>query len=182
MNLKKLISILLLSSLILPSIATAQESISPEVDPFFTKGFTKSLPSTKLLPGEKDPGNAISPMKRGQRAPFSGVLFSPSAVATTIVEFESFEERLHIEIMKSVAEERAAGDKRLSDANAIAVADKKVLQSNFDAAKREATAFKIELKDLKDSQPNPYLWAGLGGAGGIVFTLLTVFAVTQITK
>lgn len=181
MNFKKFISTLLLITLLIPNVATAQSVPSPESDQPI-KDFTRSLPPIQLLPGEKDPGDALSPMKRGQRAPFTGVLLSPSAVATVVVEFESFEERLHIEVMKSVAEERAAGDKRLGDANASSTADKKVLQSNFDAAKRESDMFKKELKDLRDSQPNPYFWAGIGAAGGVVFTLLTVFAVAQVTK
>lgn len=181
MNFKKFVSTLLLSTLLIPNTVVAQSVPSPEPEQP-VKDFARSLPPIQLQPGEKDPGNALSPMKRGQRAPFTGVLLSPSAIATVVVEFESFEERLHIEVMKSVAEERAAGDKRLGDANATSTADKKILQANFDAAKREANAFKIELKELKDSQPNPYLWAGIGAAGGVVFTLLTVFAVTQVTK
>jgi len=179
MNIKKIISTLVLVT-ILPNLAFAQNIPSPEPDE--TTKNMRVLPPMKLQPGEKDPGAALSPMKLGQRAPFTGVLLSPAAVANVIVEFETFEERLHIEVMRSVSEERAAGDKRLSDANAGCVADKKELQANLDASKRETDAYKTELKNIKDSQPNPYIWAGLGALGGAAFTLLTVFAVTQVTK
>lgn len=181
MDFKKFVSILMLSTLLLPNIAAAQSVPSPDPDPP-AKDIGRQLPPVQLQPGEKDPGTALSPMKRGQRAPFTGVLLSPAAVANVVVEMESFEERLHIEVVRSIQEERAAGDKRLSDANAASTADKKVLQANLDASKTEADAYKKELKDLRDSQPNTYLWAGLGALGGVAFTLLTVFAVTQVTK
>jgi len=180
MTFKKIIVTILSMALMLPNAALAQNIPSPELETP-RKGI-KDIPPAKLQPGEKDPGAALSPMKKGQRAPFTGVLLSPVAVANVIVEIESFEERLHIEVMRSVAEERAAGDKRLNDANAGSTADKKILQANFDAAKRETEAYRTELKNLKDSQTNPYLWTTLGAAGGIAFTLLTVFAVAQVTK
>ena len=84
--------------------------------------------------------------------------------------------------MKSIFEERAAGDKKLNDIIATSNVDKKILQSNLDAAKRETDTFKKELNILKDSQSNPYLWTGIGTVSGIALTLLTVFAVTQVTK
>jgi len=177
MNFKKFISIFVLSTLLLHNMAFAQIAPEPTV-----KDLTNVLPLIQLLPEEKDPGSAISPMKRGQRTPFTGVLFSPAAVATVIVEIESFQERLHIEVMKSIFEERAAGDKKLNDIIATSNVDKKILQSNLDAAKRETDAFKTELNVLKDSQSNPYLWTGIGTVSGIALTLLTVFAVTQVTK
>jgi len=79
-------------------------------------------------------------------------------------------------------EERAMGDKRFNDASAGCVADKKELQANLDASKREVDIYKVELKKSNDSQSNPYIWASLGTIGGAAFTLLTVFAVTQVTK
>jgi hypothetical protein len=179
MNIKKIISILVLATA-LPNLAMAQDVPSPEPDQIKKNMWV--LPQTNLQPGEKDPGPVLAPMKLGQRAPFSGVLLSPSAVANVIVEFETFEERLHIEVIRAVSEERAAGDKRLSDASAGCVADKKELQANLHASKRESDLYKKELKNTIDSQPNPYIWAGLGALGGAAFTLLTVFAVTQVTK
>jgi hypothetical protein len=179
MNTKKIISTLVFIT-ILPNLALAQNIPSPEPDE--TTKNMRVLPPLKLQPGEKDPGAALSPMKLGQRAPFTGVLLSPGAVANVIVELESFEKRLHIEVMRSVSKEQAAGDKRLSNANVGCVADKKELQANLDASKRETNAYKTELNNIKDSRPNPYIWAGLGALGGAAFTLLTVFAVTQVTK
>lgn len=180
MNIKNIISTLVLVTTLLPNLAFAQNIPSPEPDE--TTKNMQVLPPMKLQPGEKDLAAALSPMKLGQRAPFTGVLLSPTAVANVIVEFETFEERLHVEVMRSVSEERAAGDKRLSDANAGCVADKNELQANLGASKRETDAYKTELKNVKDSQSNPYIWAGLGALGGAAFTLLTVFAVTQVTK
>lgn len=177
---KNIISTLVILTFLFPNLVFAQSV--PLSDPDKPSQSINSLPPMKLQPGEKDPGAALSPMKLGQKAPFTGVLLSPVAVANVIVEIETFEERLHIEIMRAVSEEHAIGDKRFSDASVGCIADKKELQANLDASKREVDIYKVELKKSNDSQSNPYIWASLGAIGGAAFTLLTVFAVTQVTK
>ncbi len=180
-NFKKIISTIILTTFSLSNVALAQNTTEAD-QAAATKSVKDALPPVELQPGERDPGMAISPMKRGQRAPFTGILLSPSAAADVIVEFETFEEKLHIEVMRAMAEEQAACDKKLKDAEARSTADKEVLQANLDSKKKEVEAYRVELKNINDSQPNPYLWAGLGIAGGIAITLLSVFAVTQVTK
>lgn len=177
---KNIISTLVILTFLFPNLVFAQSVPLP--DPDKPSQSINSLPPMKLQPGEKDPGAALSPMKLGQKAPFTGVLLSPTAVANVIVEIETFEERLHIDVMRAINEERAMGDKRFNDASAGCVADKKELQANLDASKREVDIYKVELKKSNDSQSNPYIWASLGAIGGAAFTLLTVFAVTQVTK
>lgn len=181
MNLKKFIASVVITTMLLSNTVAAQNVPSPDLENSM-QGIKDSLPPAQLLPGEKDPGMALSPMKKAQRAPFTGVLLSPAAVADIIVEFESIEERIHIEVVRAVKEEQATCEKNLKDAEARSTADKKELHANLEAKKTEAQAYKDELKRLKDTQPNPYFWAGLGTLGGAAFTLLTVFAISQVAK
>jgi len=63
MRLKRFISSVLLFSFLFPQICFAQsKDISP--DPDVGK---ESFPKVELVPGEKDPGLALSPMKKGQK-------------------------------------------------------------------------------------------------------------------
>lgn len=177
---KKIISHLLLSAMLTSEIGFADVP-SPEPEEKISIGII-TLPPQQLQPGEPDPGRAISPMKKGQKAPFTGVLLSPRAVSEIIVEFESFDEKLHLEITRAINQEQASCDKKVNDLTAKTTAIQKELQANLDASRRETDAFKTELKNVKDSQINPYFLVGAGVAGGIALTLLSTYAIVQITK
>lgn len=180
MNFKKIISTMVLFSFFVPQVALGQTVFSPEPDEKL-----QSLPLPQLQPGEKDPGIAISPMRRGQRAPFSGVLFSPRAVADVIVEFESFEERLHIEIMRTINEQQAECDKKLSDVENKLTTDKKILQANIDSKDKVIKELHGQIKILKDEQESrwhPGAWLGIGAASGIALTVLTAFAISKASQ
>ena len=181
MNLKRSISTVLLLSILSPNLALAQGVPSPDPEP----KPKVDLPSPKLLPGEKDPGLAISPMKKGQRAPFTGVLLAPASVANVIVEMESFEERIKIEVRKATEQEKAECEKKLKNADAKSVADKKILQADIDDKARNISVLNGQVKNLKDeldSKWSPAVWAGIGGGAGIVLTILTAFAISKATK
>jgi len=177
---KKIISFLLLLVMLSSNSALA-EIPSPESEEKISTNIIE-LPSIQLQPGESDPGKVISPMKKGQKAPFTGVLLSPRAVGEVIVELESFDERLHLEITRVINEEQTSCDKKMNDLIARTTATQKELQASLDASRRETDAFKTELKNAKDSQINPYFLVGAGVAGGIAITLLTTYAIVQITK
>lgn len=182
MNLKKITSTLILVSFFTSQTAFAQNVPSPEPDANANK---VALPLSQLLPGEKDPGAAISPMRSGQRAPFSGVLFSPPAVANVIVELESFEERLHIEIMRTISEQQADCDKKISDVENKLTTDKKILQANIDSKNILIKELNVQIKNLKDerdSKWHPGAWLGIGAAGGIALTVLTAFAISKASQ
>lgn len=163
--------------------AHAQGVPSPEPVDVTTDKVT--LPLSQLLPGEKDPGAAISPMKKRQRAPFSGVLFSPPAVANVIVELESFEERLHIEIMRTINEQQAECDKKLSDVENKLTTDKKILQANINSKDKLIKELNVQIKTLKDEKEtrwHPGAWLGIGAASGIALTVLTAFAISKASQ
>lgn len=174
MNYRKLVSITLLASMMLPQVAMAQSAPSPDPDP---------LPNQAL--NEKDPGLVISPLKKGQRAPFTGVLLSPASAANVIVEMETFQEKLQIEVNKVIKQENANCEKKTLDLSAAATADKKILQSSIDEKQRTISNLNVELKKLKDEKESawsPGVWVGLGTAGGILLTVLTAFAISKATE
>jgi hypothetical protein len=177
---KKFITALLIASLLSSNFCFAQGfDISPDPDP--SESISK-IPPVKLAPGEKDPGRALSPMRRNQRAPFTGVLLSPSAVADVIVEIESIEERIHIEVMNAVKTEQTECEKRIETSETKLKTDKKMLQTTIESKDKDILKLNSELEKAKKEQTNPMLWAGIGFASGVVATVLTVFAVSQATK
>jgi hypothetical protein len=180
MSFKKIISTLLLATLTLPNIAIAQSVPSPDAEPAVL-----NIPPPELTPGEKDPGLAISPMKRGQRAPFTGVLLAPASVASVIVEIESIHERMQIEIRKAVEQERAECEKTVQDLNVKTEADNKIHQANIDGKNRTINMLNQRVKKLEEenaSRWHPGVWIGIGTAGGIALTVLTAFAISKATQ
>lgn len=158
---KKVISTLLLFSFLIPSVAFGQ------------------LPSPDAEP---DVGKSLSPLSKGQKAPFTGVLLSPAAAASVIVDIESFEEKMRIEVKNAIQKEQAECEKKLSDSSTRLTAEKKEIQAELDGKSRTVDSLNLEIKRLKDSQTSPGLWLGIGAASGLVATLLTVFVVSQVTK
>lgn len=181
MQFKKIISGIVLTTLLAPQVCFAQSKVpSPDAEP--KKSFSEVVPPVKLTPGEEDPGKALSPMKKGQKAPFTGVLMSPAAVADTIVDIETIEERIHIEVTRAVQAEQAGCEKKLSDLDARLTADKKVLQASIDGKTRQINILNVELEKSQSLSRNRYLWGGLGFASGVLVSVLGVYAISQATK
>lgn len=166
---KRILSLLLCISLLTSSIT-----------PAFAEDV--ALPQVTTPAAEKDPGAAISPLKKGDRAPFTGVELSPLAVATIVAQFSTAKDLVKIETDRTRSEEKARCEFSVSELKASTDADKKILQANVDARQKQIAALNEQLKKEQDSRPNVVLWTSLGGAAGIGLTLLTVFAVSRATK
>ena len=139
-------------------------------------------PAPQPIPGETDVGAAISPMKKGQVAPYTGVLLSPKATAIIITQLNSFDEQVKIEVDKAKAESKAQCDFALAEQKNQLETDKKVLQASVDEKLKRINALEQRVKDAESSRPNTLMWAGLGFGTGIVLTVLTTYAVTQVTR
>lgn len=162
---KKIISVLLLAAFVSTNIAHAQE-----------------LPEITTPDGETDPGEAISPMKLGQKAPFSGVLLSPKAVASIVAKLKSNEKmkQLAAAEAKEAAEEVCKNEKNL-----LAIrtdADKEILNARIESNKQIIGIYEKKIQEVSASQSDTALLVGLGAAGGIVASILTVLAVSQAMK
>jgi len=181
MQFKKIISALVLASLVAPQVCFAQDKVpSPDAEP--KKSFGELVPPVRLAPGEEDPGKALSPMRKGQKAPFTGVLLAPASVADIIVDTETIEERIHIEVTRAMQEEQAKCDKKVSDLDARLTADKKVLQASVDGRLREINILNVELKKSQSFIRNPVLWGGVGFVVGVGLSAAGVYAITRASK
>lgn len=139
-----------------------------------------TFPDIPVLVGEKDVGSAISPMKKGDKAPFSGVLLSPKAVATIIAQIHAVDSQIKIEIDRIKAETKASCDLSLANQKATSEADKKILQAQLDAKQKLLSAVEEELKKQSSSRSYTPIWVGLGVISGVGITLLTVFTVSRV--
>ncbi len=160
------------------------------VTPLYAQA-TNDLPMTlpappPLAPGEVDVGAAISPMRRGQLAVFTGVLLSPLAVATVVAELNSIQERINLEIDRTEAVERASCQFKLDEAKNAHETDKKIFFAQIEAKDKYIITLNDVIKENESNTPNTPLWVGLGiGAGflaGVAATVVTVYAVNQVSN
>jgi len=165
---KNIISTIILLSFFHSNIAYTQESTD--------------LPKVETQQGEIDPGEAISPMKSQQKAPFTGVLLSPKAVATITAKLLSIVER--IKLAQSEATEQAQEFCRNEKAtNEIRVkADKQILEARIRDNERTIELYQKSLNEVKQSQHDPVMLIGLSAGGTAVLTALSILAVAQSIK
>lgn len=133
-------------------------------------------------PGESPVGEVVSPMKQGQKAPFTGLLLSPAAVAKLIVELQHEQEARDIESKKARDTQKALDQLTIDDLNSKV----KYVETTRDAAiKSRDEQIKIISKKLEEAEKNrtnPTLWVGLGAAGGVLLSVVTVFAVSRAAQ
>jgi len=146
----------------------------------------QNIPDIQLQPNETDVGAALSPMKIGQKAPFTGVLLSPRAVAIMIAQIHAIEEQIAIEVTRAKAETQAEGDFRVSEATTQFTADITILNAQLEARDQELIILNEVIRQHEKSRPNVMLWTGLGAAVGFVIgagiTVLTVYAINQASN
>jgi hypothetical protein len=122
-------------------------------------------------------------MKKNDKAPFTGVLMSPEAVATIIAQQHASAAQTKIETDKALAESRAQCTYKTSELQTTCDKDKKVLQAQLDSKTKQLLSAEAALQEKsKDSTVSPGVWVGIGTIGGIGFTLLTTFLVSRTTK
>lgn len=140
------------------------------------------LPQVDVPAAEQDVGEAISPLKKGDRAPFSGVHLSPKAVAKIKVELDSFDDRLKIETDRTLGEAQANFDKRIADVEARAEADKKISDAKLEYNDFIVKQLDKRLQEEIDSRPSVMLII----AGTVVVTaavtVLTYYVASQSSK
>jgi len=175
---KKLISSFVLFSLLFtPAFASADENTQKTGVISLVQALEPEKPKA-----EKDVGAALSPMKKGQFSPFTGVLLSPLAVATLIAELNAKGAEIKIEVDKAKAEAEANHAYEKNIAQTQCMADKKILQANIDAKKQQIESFDAVVKAELESRPNPAFWAILGAAAGIVVTTAAASAIVAVAK
>jgi len=135
-------------------------------------------------PDEPDVGSTIAPIKMGQTAPFSGVLFSSKATAEVIAELKNKEEECKLLVGKKVAECEVNAKLELQKLQAELDAQKK--SSGLKIKNRDDTIAFMDKRLEKLNDPNTELWFAVGAGGGFilgaVLTVVIAHAVTETVK
>lgn len=137
------------------------------------------LPKIETPYGEIDPGEAISPMKKDQRAPFSGVLLSPKAVAKTIVDLRSLDDKVKLEVKQATEIQSAVCLREKNEITIKAEADKSILNASIQEKLRVIKLYEDQLKK-ESSKTDPGTLVGIGAAVGAILTTLTALAISQM--
>lgn len=127
----------------------------------------------------------VAPLQKGQVAPFSGVILNKVAVSKVIIDQKTRKEGLQIEVDKAVSDALSKKNKECSDTAANLENSNSQLEARLVTFDKTLTLKQQEIDSLKkqlESAPDKNLWLGIGFTGGVVFTLLTVFATSQVAK
>jgi len=128
----------------------------------------------------------VKPMKQHQVAPFDGVLMNHAAVATIIAEKKIAAEKFSLNIKQCHEVERKTCDFRVKGEETRCGALTKTrddrLNIQYEQNRRLSAELSAERSKREKAKSNTYWWAAGGAGVGVVFTLLTVFAVGRITR
>jgi hypothetical protein len=159
------------------SWAVSDEKKGPNVElSKVVKDVVPEMPSS-----EKDL-TAISPMRKSQFAPFTGVLLSPMAIATIISEIKFQQEKIDIEVKKAVETTTAEFAYKQQIFENRCTADKKVLEVSVEEKKKQIELLDSTIKAEIESRPNPVMWSLLGLAAGVVVTTTTASIITAVSN
>jgi len=167
---KSIISYFLVASILLPSISHAEGTSIPV-----------PIPSSSTVADQTAPA-MITPLKKSQIAPFSGILFSPRAAAQVATEISSFPERIRIDVEAAVKASEAKKDYERTELSIQCTADKSRIQAISESNAQRMKAFETELKRVQTASPDRTTWFSLGVTAGVIVTVVTVFAVNQASK
>jgi hypothetical protein len=148
--------------------------------PLFAEG--PKLETPALIDGENDVGEAVSPMKKGQKAPFTGVLLSPRAAAKITVEMNNIDEKIDLAVKRTSEEDAARCTAKINEANINSDADKKILQARLDASLKNNDTLINRINKEEKNRPNVWFWASAGAASGVLTTILIVVSVNAAKK
>jgi hypothetical protein len=140
------------------------------------------LPSVLLPDDEADPGAAISPLRKGNRAPFTGVHLSPAAVATLLAHYKFLAEQIEIETKRAKEEAYAKYGFEKEQLRIQFEADKNILKTRLVYSESEIDRISRLLRKEIDSRPSIPVWVGIGFASGAALVLLTIFVSGQSTN
>ena len=132
--------------------------------------------------GEQSPGAAISPLKKLQSAPFTGVLLSPLAVAKLIADLETREEEQKIEVEAAVSKAEATCTYEKTVLQNTIVAEGKISAAQLKAKEQEIIAIEKALEKELDTRHDPLVWGLLGLAAGVVATTATATIITYTLR
>jgi hypothetical protein len=135
---------------------------------------------------EPDIGAVISPLRKGQIAPYTGTLFSPRAAGSIIAQIDAQKQQIVIEVQHAREVEQANCTFKLSEATTHYNADKKISDAKLEERNKRIVILSEQLKQEENNRTNTSLWVGLGAGGGFIagvgITVLTIYAVNVASK
>lgn len=159
-NLKKLVSLVLLTTLLSPNVALADGPATPQ-----------------------EP--TIAPLNQGQPAPWPGVLLNAAAVGSVKFDRDHEQEKIDAAVQKAVSD---VITQKSGEIDMLKVSFNSSLTQKdaiLEEKEGQIKTFREENKKLRDdlaNAPNRSTWFGLGFVGGILVTVATAFAVSQVSK
>ena len=158
-SLKKITSVLLLASLTTPVYAAPVQQ------------------------APQDP--TIAPLNANEPAPWPGVLLNAPAVASLKFDYDHEKEKIDAIVQKAVndvlVQKNGELDKNKATCDSLLTQKDALLEEkegNINLLKDENRALRNEVANA----PSRTTWFTLGAASGIVFTVLTAFAIGQVAK
>lgn len=137
--------------------------------------------SSSTVPALADGEATVTPLAKGQPAPYEGVLLSPDAVANIMAEKDEADEREKLAVQHQADVDAANTKYQIDVLNAKCLADATVLRAELDDNKKQVNLLTDQLKKNSGSTSTT-TWIGVGAVGGVVVTLLTVFIVSKASK
>jgi hypothetical protein len=127
----------------------------------------------------------IAPLKKGQPAPWPGVLLNSSAVASIKFDKDTEKERIEAAVQRATSATLAQKNAELELLKVSL--DSKISQKDalLEEKNEQLVIFREENKNLRDAlsqAPNRTTWFGIGLVSGILVSLATVFAVSQASN
>lgn len=126
---------------------------------------------------EPSVGAAISPLKRDQKAPFTGLLYSPEAVAQMTVKLNDAQERTNIELDRLRGTLNADYEKKIADIMSDRKAEISIAGIKLDASLKENNVLVRRIQALENDRSNITLWVMGGIVVGAGISSLVFFVV-----
>jgi hypothetical protein len=134
-----------------------------------------------LVPASATPA-VVTPIQKGTPAPFSGVLYSPTAAAQVIADRNAVPAKIKLEVDAAVATANAQCEFKAGNAKAASDADARVCKAIIEAKDEQIKQTNAANAQLVKSGTHPGWWAAGGFVVGAIVTTAIVFGVNQATK
>lgn len=128
-----------------------------------------------VVSAEPDPGAVMTPLMKGQKAPYTGTLLSPRSVAIFIAEVNAMPQKCQFNIDAALARCQADSDFEVGMCRTKSESDTAVLNSKLKLLEAVDTQNKKRIQELEKVQTSPVTWLLLGAAGGVVVTGAIVY-------
>lgn len=140
-----------------------------------------AVPAWADGPAVPTPAPVISPLNKGQPSPYTGVLFSPEAVAQVIAQQDTAVAALQLAVQHQADLDAAQLKFQVDTLTTTCTAAKSDLQAQLDDNLKQINILNDQLKK-NTGGPGAGVWIGLGAVGGTVATILIAVAVSKTSK